>query len=127
MHTANLLVRSRLFAKAGLFRPTRERSEDFDLWLLRDVIVIRDVLGWARRSPHVGADNVALLTRKYRSKARWCLGRLVEARDGKGALRFATRLLAGDPRWAVDRGFVSGLARGILRAARPARAWTGAA
>ena len=33
MHTSNILVRARLFAKTGLFRSTRERSEDFHLWL----------------------------------------------------------------------------------------------
>lgn len=33
MHTSNILVRARLFEKSGVFRPTRERSEDFHLWL----------------------------------------------------------------------------------------------
>lgn len=33
MHTANLLVRSRLFSRAGVFRPENRRSEDFHLWL----------------------------------------------------------------------------------------------
>lgn len=33
MHTSNILVRSRLFARAGIFRPANKRSEDFHLWL----------------------------------------------------------------------------------------------
>lgn len=33
MHTSNILVRARLFKKSGVFRPTRDRSEDFHLWL----------------------------------------------------------------------------------------------
>jgi glycosyltransferase involved in cell wall biosynthesis len=33
MHTSNILVRRRLFEKSGAYRPTRERSEDFHLWL----------------------------------------------------------------------------------------------
>jgi glycosyltransferase involved in cell wall biosynthesis len=33
MHTSNILVRRRLFQKSGVYRPTRERSEDFHLWL----------------------------------------------------------------------------------------------
>jgi hypothetical protein len=33
MHTSNILVRRRLFEKSGVYRPTRERSEDFHLWL----------------------------------------------------------------------------------------------
>lgn len=33
MHTSNLLVRRTLFERSGAYRPTRERSEDFHLWL----------------------------------------------------------------------------------------------
>jgi glycosyltransferase involved in cell wall biosynthesis len=33
MHTSNILVRSQLFARAGVFRPENQRSEDFHLWL----------------------------------------------------------------------------------------------
>jgi hypothetical protein len=33
MHTANILVRSGLFSRAGVFRPENRRSEDFHLWL----------------------------------------------------------------------------------------------
>ena len=33
MHTSNVLVRRSLFERSGVFRPTRERSEDFHLWL----------------------------------------------------------------------------------------------
>lgn len=149
MHTSNILVRARLFAKVGLFRPTRKRSEDFHLWLrmaacgrfaageiarpvtlyrrhpgniwkpgrldsLRDVGVLRDVLAWARRSPNVPSANVAVLSRAYRDKARWCLHRL--GGEGRRAtLRFASGLLARDPRWALDPGFAAGLARAVLR------------
>lgn len=33
MHTSNILVRARLFARAGVFRPANRRSEEFHLWL----------------------------------------------------------------------------------------------
>ena len=33
MHTSNILVRRRLFEQSGVYRPTRERSEDFHWWL----------------------------------------------------------------------------------------------
>lgn len=33
MHTSNILVRRALFERSGVYRPTRERSEDFHLWL----------------------------------------------------------------------------------------------
>jgi hypothetical protein len=150
MHTSNIMVRARLFAKTGLFRPTRERSEDFHLWLrmaacgrfavgeiarpvtlyrrhrgniwkpgaldsLRDVGVLKDVLVWARRSPHVAAANVAALGWAYRDKARWCIGRLGSGEGRGAALRFASRLLSRDLRWALDPRFAAGLARAILR------------
>ncbi len=158
MHTSNILVRARLFAKAGLFRPTRKRSEDFHLWLrmaacgffaigettrpvtfyrrhrgniwkpdeldsLRDVGVLRDVLAWARRSPHVSSANVAALDRAYRNKARWCLGRLGNGEGRRTAVRFSSRLLVRDLRWVLDPEFAAGLARAILRpnGPRPAR------
>ncbi len=150
MHTSNILVRAGLFAKAGLFRATRELSEDFHLWLrmaacgrfavgettrpvtlyrrhrgniwkpgaldsVRDVGVLRDVLVWARRSPHVAPANVAALGRAYREKARWCIGRMGSGEGRSAAMRFASRLVARDLRWALDPGFAAGLARAILR------------
>jgi hypothetical protein len=150
IHTSNLLVRARLFAKAGRFRPTRERSEDFHLWLrmaacgrfavgeidrpvaryrrhggniwqpsgldsVRDVGVLRDVLRWARRSPHVAPANVATLARAYRDKAHWCLHRLGNGEGRMAALHFAGRLVARDPRWVLDLRFARGLARAVLR------------
>jgi len=162
LHTSNILVRARMFAKAGLFRPTRERSEDFHLWLrmaacgrfsvgeiarpvalyrrhegniwkpgaldsLRDVGVLSDVLAWARRSPQVSPGNVAVLSRAYRDKARWCLHRLGSGIGRRAAVRFAGRLLARDPRWALDPRFAAGLGRAILRPDGPRRTRTRAA
>ena len=94
---------------------------------LRDVGVLKDVLVWARRSPHVAPENVAALGRAYRDKARWCMGRLGSGEGRRAAVRFASRLLARDLRWALDPGFAAGLARAILRPDGARRARTQAA
>ena len=154
MHTSNILVRRGLFERSGVYRPTRERSEDFHLWLrmaasgrfavgetaravtlyrrhddniwnpgrrdsVRDVHVLADVLSWARESPHVSEVNVAVLREAYRRKARWCLAALRLEGDRRGLARLARELLREDPSWALDRGFVGNLGRGLFARSRP--------
>ena len=109
------------FAVGGIGRPiSRYRRHAGNLWnpdrwdSLRDLGVLRDVLGWARRSPQVPPRNVAVLEEAYRRKARWCLSALRVDRDRGALARLALRLLAADPGWALDRGFLANLGRGLL-------------
>jgi glycosyltransferase involved in cell wall biosynthesis len=155
MHTSSILVRRSLFEKSGVFRPGRERSSDFHLWLrlaacgrfavgeacrpvnlyrrhadnvwtpqggdsVRDLLVLAEIAAWARDSPHVSAANVAVLDEAYRRKARWCLSTLRAEGDRGALVRLARALLRRDPSWALDRGFVGNLGRGILGRPRPA-------
>lgn len=149
IQTMNFLVRRRLFASSGVYRPSRALSEDYHLFLrmvasgrfavgeaerpigryvrhaenrwmpdrrdsLRDVEVLRDVWRWARRAPHVSARNVGVLEEAYRRKARWCLGELRAEDDRVGLIRLAARLVVADPVWAVDRGLLGNLGRGLV-------------
>lgn len=109
------------FAVGETRRPiSRYRRHGGNLWTperwdsLRDLAVLRDVVGWARRSPHVPPGNVAVLEEAYRRKARWCLSALRADGNRRRLAGLAVRLLAADPGWALDRGFVANLGHGLL-------------
>ena len=114
------------FAVGQTDRPiTRYRRHADNQWMparwdsLRDLAVLRDVLRWARRSPHVPPRNVAVLAEAYRRKARWCLAALRADGDRARLARLALELLAADPAWALDRGFLANVGRGLLSGRGP--------
>ena len=127
--TSNMLVRRDLFEKSGVFRPTRDRSEDFHLWL-RMVAVGRFAVGEIARPVTLyrrHGDNV--WTPQGRDSVRdvhvladvlsWARGSPHVSAANVAVLREAYRRKA---RWCLaklraegDRGALARLARALLR------------